>query len=257
VSAGRKRRGLWIALAVIIALAAALWIGLSVYASGYSHCEETAKVCMAQSNGDADGVVTFGEDTAKIGIILYPGGLVDEDAYAPLASLLMQSGLFVAIPSMPYHLAVFDVNCAAEIIAKHPNVERWVVGGHSLGGAMAASFAAGHSDDVCGVILLAAYSTEPLNLPVLSVYGDLDTVLDANKYASYRKNLPKHTTELVISGGNHAQFGDYGEQQGDTPAAISNEEQWRLTADVITTWLTGLPEKQTGCGSFKTRMSSH
>jgi len=37
--------------------------------------------------------------------------------------------------------------------------------------------------------------------------------------------LPPTTVYVEISGGNHAQFGYYGDQSGDNPATITREAQ--------------------------------
>lgn len=112
----------------------------------------------------------------------------------------------------------------------------WIMTGHSLGGAMAASYVASHTTDYQGLVLLAAYSTADLTqsgVKVLSVYGSNDGVLNRATYAEDRANLPQDTTECVIDGGIHSYFGTYGHQDGDGEAAITNDEQLDLTADAI------------------------
>ena len=105
--------------------------------------------------------------------------------------------------------------------------------GHSLGGSMAASFAAENTAWVEGLILLAAYSTEPLEIPVLSIRGSEDGVLNMEKYEKYRTNLPAGFEEHILEGGNHAGFGFYGPQEGDGTATISSREQIAGTAKLI------------------------
>ena len=101
---------------------------------------------------------------------------------------------------------------------------------------MAGSFAAGHAEELDGLVLLASYATSDLSesgLAVLSAYGSEDGVLNRESYAKNYGHLPADTQELVIAGGNHAQFGDYGAQAGDGTAQISAEEQQALTAEAI------------------------
>lgn len=101
---------------------------------------------------------------------------------------------------------------------------------------MAASYVSKHTEDFEGLVLLAAYSTEDLSdsgLKVLSVYGSEDGVLNREKYEEYRSNLPKDTVEYVMEGGNHAEFGSYGEQEGDGQARISQGEQIAITVEKI------------------------
>ena len=108
------------------------------------------------------------------------------------------------------------------------------IAGHSLGGAMAANYAATHSEDYGGLILLAAYSTKNLtqtSLRVLSIYGSEDGVLNRESYEKNWANLPADATEVILEGGCHAQFGGYGPQDGDgTP---TGEEPIRRTAGAI------------------------
>lgn len=134
---------------------------------------------------------------------------------------------------MPYHLAVLRPDAAEQVMEDFPDVEYWYIGGHSLGGAMAADFAASEGQNLCGLILLAAYPTKDLGgLPVLSIYGSEDGVLNREKYNA-SLSFANSLTEHVIEGGNHAGFGDYGPQKGDGAARISNEQQWQTTVQFI------------------------
>ena len=180
--------------------------------------------------------VAFIPDEAKAGFIFYPGGKVEHTAYAPLMRGLADRGVLCVLVEMPLNLAVLDMNAAEGIPEAFPEVERWYLGGHSLGGSMAASYLASHTEEFEGLILLGSYSTADLSgteLSVLSVYGSEDGVLDREKYAEYRPNLPESFTETVIEGGNHAYFGAYGEQEGDGTATVTPAEQLRQTAEAI------------------------
>ncbi|MBQ3009968.1 MAG: alpha/beta hydrolase [Oscillospiraceae bacterium] len=171
----------------------------------------------------------------KAGFIFYPGGKVEYTAYAPLMRALAEQDILCVIPKMPLNLAVLDMDAADKILRLYPEIDTWYIGGHSLGGSMAASYAA-ESDDFTGLILLASYSTADLtetDLDVLSIYGTEDGVLNMEKYEEYRSNLPDNTLEHIIDGGNHAQFGSYGAQDGDGIAQVSSEEQLKLTVEAI------------------------
>lgn len=101
---------------------------------------------------------------------------------------------------------------------------------------MAANYAATHSDDYSGLILLAAYSAKNLtqtSLRVLSVYGSEDGVMNRESYKKNWANLPADTIEVILAGGCHAQFGSYGSQNGDGTLTISGEEQIRQTVEAI------------------------
>lgn len=165
-----------------------------------------------------------------VGLILYPGGRVDFRAYAPTAQAIADRGYFVALVRMPLSLAIFDPDAAADVIAANLQIERWAVGGHSLGGAMAARFAATHPSAVQGLVLWAAYpaASDDLSqsgLRVVSISASRDGLTTPEKIDASRLLLPPETIWVVIEGGNHAQFGWYGEQSGDNPATISREEQ--------------------------------
>jgi predicted alpha/beta-hydrolase family hydrolase len=169
-------------------------------------------------------------DRPTVGLVLYPGARVDPRAYAPPAHALAREGYLVVIVSMPLNLAVLAPDRAAEVMAAFPDVGRWAVGGHSLGGAMAARFAYQNPDAVRGLVLWAAYpaSADDLSghsLSVTSIYGTRDGLSTEAKIAASQSLLPAGTNWVAIEGGNHAQFGWYGPQSGDGPADIGREQQ--------------------------------
>ena len=173
-------------------------------------------------------------------MIFYPGGKVENTAYAPLLRACAENGILCALVRMPGNLAVLDANAADGLQQEHPEVTTWYIAGHSLGGAMAASHAAAHAKDFDGLILLAAYSTKNLTgtpLRVLSVYGSEDGVMNRGSCYKYRENLAVDTTDVVLDGGCHAQFGSYGAQECDGIPTISGEEQTRQTAEAIVAFI--------------------
>ncbi|MHB8132634.1 MAG: alpha/beta hydrolase [Anaerolineaceae bacterium] len=164
------------------------------------------------------------------GFIIYPGGRVDYRSYAPAAHQIASQGFLVIIVRMPLNLAVINPGAATDIISAHPEITQWSIGGHSLGGAMAANFAKKNQELVQGLVLWAAYpaSSDDLSdsgLSVISIYGTLDGLATLDKINLSRSLLPADTTWLSITGGNHAQFGWYGDQSGDNPAKISRADQ--------------------------------
>lgn len=191
-----------IILSLCLALMLAIGIGCWAYVSDYYRADDAAVSAMAAQTG----------------------------------TVHTEQGILCALVQMPANLAVLDMNAADGLRQQHPEVKEWYIAGHSLGGAMAASYAAEHAEDFSGLILLAAYSTADLTgtqLRVLSVYGSEDGVLDREAYAENRANLPSDTVELVLEGGCHAQFGSYGEQDGDGEPTMTGEEQLRRTAAAI------------------------
>jgi pimeloyl-ACP methyl ester carboxylesterase len=164
------------------------------------------------------------------GLIFYPGGRVDPRAYAPQAHAIAAEGYLVVIVPMPLNLAVFGAERAAEIIKAYPEIQQWVIGGHSLGGSMAALYADKHRDQIAGLVLWASYPASSNNLSdssirVVSIYASLDGLATIDKIDASRALLPVNTTWVQIEGGNHGQFGWYGIQSGDNPATISREDQ--------------------------------
>lgn len=185
------------------------------------------------------------EAAVNTGIIFYPGGMVEYEAYLPLMTLCAEKGAACFIVKMPLNFAFMDKKAADKFPKLYPEISHWYLAGHSLGGAMAASYISDNYDNFDGLILLASFSTKDIsktNLKVLSIYGSKDGVLNMDKYHKNKSNLPAESadgtglTEKIIEGGNHAQFADYGEQKGDQIPDISGEEQLRITAAEIINW---------------------
>ncbi len=182
-------------------------------------------------------VFTPSRNTPITGFIFYPGGHVDYRSYAPIAQEIASHGYMVSIVRMPLSLAVFGINNADEVITAYPDMRYWVIGGHSLGGSMAASYAQKHTDTVQGLAFWASYpgisdDLSSTNLKGLSTYGSNDQVLNRDNFNATLALLPPGTIMQVIQGGNHAQFGNYGLQPGDGTATISAADQQAQAADL-------------------------
>lgn len=163
----RKRRRLWIILGAAFAAILLVCAGFAVYVGDYYHADEAAVQAMAVAGeitvSKADGNdLVFAPPNPKAGLIFYPGGKVEYTAYAPLMRACAEKGILCVLVEMPFNLAVLDMNAADGIAEQYPDIDRWYIGGHSLGGAMAAAYAANHSGELDGLILLAAYSTKDL-----------------------------------------------------------------------------------------------
>ena len=183
-------------------------------------------------------------DSPSAGFIFYPGGRVPPEAYAPQAQAIAAGGYLVAIVPMPLNLAVFNANAARQVQAAFPEIGCWAVGGHSLGGSMAARYANQNREQVAGLTLWASYPAQSddlsdASLPTVSIYGTLDGLADPPTVRASAALLPPDTVWVPIEGGNHAQFGWYGPQAGDNPAAISPEEQM---AQTVAATLAGLEQ---------------
>ena len=163
-------------------------------------------------------------------VVIYPGGRVDYRSYSIPARLLAEHGSLVILMRMPLNLAVFGMNRVEEVFNAYPAFTTWVLGGHSLGGAMAASYVYNNPGLIDGLFLWASYpaSSQSLsnsNIPVLSIYGTLDGLSSVEKIHTSKSLLPRNSQFVAIEGGNHAQFGSYGDQPGDMPAVISPLDQ--------------------------------
>lgn len=176
-----------------------------------------------------------GDARPETGFIFYPGGKVDYRAYTPILKLIAAQGYFVVVTPVPLNLAFFDVNAAARIEATYPEIQNWFVGGHSLGGVAASSYAATHPE-IKGVVFWASYPADDSlkinGTKVLSIYGTNDGLAGEGKIDESKALLPADTEFVAIEGGNHAQFGSYGPQAGDNEATISPEEQWTQASEV-------------------------
>ena len=185
-----------------------------------------------------DDFITFQPANLKpsTAFVFYPGGRVDARSYAaPLHAIAAQGFLVVLVP-VRLNLAFFDINAANPVFAKYPQIKHWVAGGHSLGGVASALFVKDHPQ-VEGIIFWASYpaddSLHNSNIKMLSIYGTNDMAGMA-KFDETKPLLTADAQYVVIDGGNHAQFGDYGPQPGDNAATISRaDQQSQVVAAVI------------------------
>ena len=246
-----KNKWIWIGLVAILLLAFGGFYGWASVASGpgqtaLSALQNDPKVSVQVEQN----WIAFSPTNAPVetGFIFYPGGKVDYRAYAPLLHQIAAEGYLIALVKMPLNLAVFGVEGAKDVIAAYPDIHNWVIGGHSLGGSMAASFAYSHPDLVKGLVLWASYPATNNNLAdhklsVVSIFGSQDGLATSEKIDTSRKLLPPSTRWIKIDGGNHGQFGDYGPQSGDKVAGIPASEQWRQTIKASVDLLKSVEQK--------------
>jgi pimeloyl-ACP methyl ester carboxylesterase len=177
------------------------------------------------------GQTTIPNPQAKATLLFYPGGLVAPHAYLPiLGQLSKAANLEVIIAHMPFDLAVLSPDRLDLIQDRKGPV---FIGGHSLGGAMAAEMIQKYPDRFSGLLLWAAYPANSNNLsgfkvPVMSIGGMQDGLATPAKLESAKKLLPQDTQYILIEGANHAQFAHYGKQDGDGVAKLSRSEQQDL-----------------------------
>jgi hypothetical protein len=223
-------------LAVIIVL-----VGFVVWAEtppspmpeAYDALKSDSSVTVSVSNWL---VFSPASSNVSTGFIIYPGGRVDFRSYAPAAHTIAAEGYLVVIPLMPLNLAVFGEGTANDVIGHYPNISFWAIGGHSLGGTMAAQFAFENPSKIKGLVLWAAYPASGTdlsksNLLVTTIHGSNDGLVSTVQIDDSLKLLPPSTLRVEIAGGNHAQFGWYGDQAGDNAATITRVAQQNLTVN--------------------------
>lgn len=234
---------LWFEItSVIVALLLCLTAVFFIYVGDYYHATAKAVAVMANEKNvtvtQKNDMLIFSPtaNPKNIGFVFYPGAKVEYTAYSPLMDKLAQKGITCVLVKMPYNLAIFDVKAADKAINAVPGIKNWYIGGHSLGGAMASTYAAGNAQKLEGIILLGAYSSSDLSktdLKMLVLYGSNDKVLNRTELSKTKSNAPKNAMYYEISGGNHAGYGNYGVQSGDGTATISDDTQQNIVTDKI------------------------
>lgn len=204
-----------------------------LYVSDYYKADESAVEALNEDLKENNAIVKddliiipskIKSDTA---LIFYPGGKVEATAYYPLLSKFADNGITCVLVKMPFHLAVFDPSAADRVFDTLPEIKNWFIGGHSLGGAMASKYMSENPGKLKGLILLGAYVYGDVpSSKALTIYGTKDGVLDKEKIKDSDPQLP-------LVGGNHANFGNYGEQKGDQEADMSREVQQEKTAEAV------------------------
>jgi hypothetical protein len=189
-------------------------------------------------------------DQQTIGLLFYPGAIVEPTAYAPLAHTLANDGYLIIIVKLPWGTAPLDSHeerlwqTTQEIMLEETDIQQWVLSGHSRGAAIAARTVHEHESLFAGLILIgtshpkeAAFSLANTQIPITKIFATEDGLASVAEVAANRIFLPEQTMMIEVEGGNHAQFGYYGTQLGDGKATISRDEQQAETAAAIRTFL--------------------
>lgn len=227
-----------IILSLILSVPVLLTMTLG-YLSIYYHADPSA-VDAAFKNPDVnirqmDGSYYFDGSGSDAALIFYPGAKVETSAYSLLMSGLAEQGIDCFLVKMPFNMALFGKNAADQFIRDY-QYDTWIMAGHSMGGLMASEYANDHPDSIDAMILLAAYPTEPIKndkIALCSIYGSKDGCLNREVYEESKAFWSQNNEEFCIEGGNHAQFGNYGVQDGDGEPEISSDEQQAKTVKII------------------------
>ena len=225
----------WLRRTIIVSLSvlAVLAVVVAIYAQPLS--AQTA--ALGAMKGSA--TVTVRDEAAQIvyapnsgsrkGLIFYQGAKVAPSAYSVPLLEIAEAGFTVFVPKMPLNFAVLGSGADKSIIDAHPEISAWAIAGHSLGGAMACSYAV-TDPRVKVLIFWAAYCDKSFDLSgnssiaVTSISGVLDGLATLAKVRATKAFAPPSTVYIRIAGMNHAQFGDYGAQSGDNPATLGATE---------------------------------
>lgn len=231
----------WITLALGLALAGlTFWLApYRVDVAGRAAVDAPTGVVVTS---DASSIrLAPAADAHETGVAFIPGALVDPRAYIPILTPLAEAGHPVYIAKPPLGIAFLAPGVEAGASAAFPAVTQWAMAGHSLGGVAASSQADGGG--AAGLILLASYPMGDLSasgLPVLSVSGSNDGLTTPAEVEASRANLPADATFVIIDGGVHAFFGDYGPQTGDGTPEVSREEAQGTAVAAMLSFLDGL-----------------
>ncbi|WP_430647383.1 alpha/beta hydrolase [Agromyces sp. GXS1127] len=250
-----RASGWRLAVRVVLLVAAVAWIGVIGWLRPHPATEPSLTAMTS------DGTVEVTETPTSItiaptsggggtGVFFQPGALVDARAYAAVLSPLARDGNTVVIAKQPLGIAFLALSAFDDARATHPDVGRWVLGGHSLGGTVATMQADGADADAtapaAGLLLYASYPagdvSESLTVPVASISGSRDGLATPAKIEASRADLPPETRFTEIAGASHAQFGDYGPQAGDGTPELTDDEARDLISESSLDFVAGLAE---------------
>lgn len=241
----KKKKILKYSIFTIIALLIVSLLGILMWTNNtYKPSSELLEL-VSESDYTKDGDFYVFESKDKSngkGIVIYPGALVEPLSYGYIANELSKEGYLVAIPEVNLNLSITENNKAEEFIKNNTDITDWYVAGHSMGGVSATYYAEDNQDIVDGVILLGSYPSKSTDLSdnnqtVLSIYAENDGLTTLDDVEESKKNLPQDAAFAEIKGGNHAQFGMYGEQKGDNKAEISAKDQQDEIINLIKTYI--------------------
>lgn len=244
ISAGTRdhRRGRWRMVGRIITVTLAI-VGIAVVGWLRPHSATDPSLTAMTSSPDVTVTetatsITFtpADGDESVGLFFQPGALVDARAYAATLRPVAESGTTVVIAKQPLSIAFLALTAFDATRSAHPLIDEWVIGGHSLGGTVAAQLAATERT-VSGLILFASYPASDISdadIVALSIFGTRDGLSTPNKIAASRQNLPDGTEFVEIHGATHAQFGDYGTQRGDgTPTIDDNDARHQISRAAV------------------------
>jgi pimeloyl-ACP methyl ester carboxylesterase len=237
---------IWLTAGIVVTIVLAGWSLLAFRANAEARAATIGDSTV--TNIRSDGVWRFASPHAaaepRVGLLFFPGALVDPTAYAPLTRAVAAAGFPVTLVELPRRGAFGGANGpdllgrALDQTRKPGGPRRWVVAGHSRGAVAAVDFAARYPTSIAGLVLIGTTHPRDVDLaglavPVTKIVGTNDGIAPERKSNANRRLLPSATRWVRIEGGNHSQFGWYGFQPGDHFADISAERQHALMLSAI------------------------
>lgn len=216
---------IWMALGVIFTF----WLFYSYQAKGVDEkLLQNSPSVKVEINSDFYSFTPTKE--FKNVFVFYPGAMVESKAYVPLCRKISENGLKVYLIKMPWRLASKGYTKPKELNLFKDTTKTYILSGHSQGAKMAAQFVYENPTLINKLILIGTTHPRDISLanstiPILKIYGSKDGVAAEKSILENKPNLPQTTKFVRIDGANHAQFGYYSFQLGDSKADISRENQ--------------------------------
>jgi pimeloyl-ACP methyl ester carboxylesterase len=183
--------------------------------------------------------------TPKTGIVFYPGAYCDVRGYTPVWKEIAAQGYLVVIPKMPFDFAIFAPNAADQVRAAHPEIEQWIIAGHSMGGAMAGVYADNNRDNLAGVIVFDSYppgsnSLADADLPILLLERARSDGSRSQKFIDNANLYPESAELKLIPGAQHMYYGSFdgGSYQEEWAPGIERDAMQKIVIDRVNAWLT-------------------
>jgi hypothetical protein len=221
-------------MTVFLCIVGILAITVTSFLPYYNKAFPEALDIAATMNKVGNDYYFYGE--SKVGFIIFSGAKVDEKSYAYIAKLLHEEGYTVVIPKVPFHLSAFGTNHGFEIMESNPQIEKWILIGHSLGGLPVSRIAAKQPDRLLGAALLATYMSvdlSKLDISAIRVTAENDMIMNKKMMESHHEYLPQNSRSIELKGANHTQFAACKSFSRDGEVTMTWKEQQEMTVRLI------------------------
>jgi len=238
-------------IGIVVALVA---VGMYAYLSITTVRNNAAPAAAALAAMESDERVTVEYDeylaltpagsTPKTGIVFYAGAYCDIRGYTPVWKEIAAQGYLVVSPKLPFDFAIFAPNAADEVRAAHPEIEQWIIAGHSMGGAMAGVYADNNRDNLAGAIVFDSYppgsnSLADADLPILLFERARADGSRSQKFIDNANLYPESAELTLIPGAQHMYYGSFdgGAYQEEWEPDIKRDAMQKIVVDGMTAWL--------------------